>query len=60
MVMAKAANVKIKPVLSFKEVELYLACNPGMPDADTNKMNDAVKAIKADGTLDKFIKAYQQ
>ena len=59
MIIAKNANVKIKPILTFKEVELYAACNPAMPDADINKMNEAVKAIKADGTMDKFIKAYQ-
>lgn len=57
--LAKASGVKIKPVLSFKEVQLYAACNLDMPDADINKMNHAVKAIQADGTLDKFMKVYR-
>ena len=57
--VAKNNNVKIKPVISFQDVLLYAACNLAMPDADIAKMNDAVKAIKADGTLDKFTKAYQ-
>lgn len=57
--VAKNNNVKIKPIVSFQDVQLYAACNLGMADADIAKMNDAVKAIKADGTLDKFTKAYQ-
>jgi len=57
--VAKNNNVKIKPIVSFQDVQLYAACNLGMADADIAKMNEAVKAIKADGTLDKFTKAYQ-
>lgn len=57
--LAKAAGVKLKPIFTFKEIEMYAACNPAMPDADIAKMNDAIKAIKADGTLDKIMKAYQ-
>ena len=38
---------------------MYAACNLAISDADIDKMNDAVKAIKADGTFDKFLKAYQ-
>ncbi len=57
--VAKNNNVKIKPIVTFQDVQLYAACNLGMPDADIAKMNEAVKAIKADGTLDKFMKAYQ-
>ena len=52
-------NVKLEPVVTFQDVQLYAACNPGMPDADIAKMNDAVKAIKDDGTMDKLMKAYQ-
>ncbi|MFT3850882.1 MAG: ABC transporter substrate-binding protein [Propionivibrio sp.] len=57
--MAKASGIKIKPVLSFQDVEMYAACNLSMPDADIAKMNDAIKAIKADGTYDKILKNYQ-
>ncbi len=57
--VAKHAGVKIKPVLSFKDVEMFTACNPAMPDADIAKMNEAIKAIKADGTYDKIVKSYQ-
>ena len=49
----------MKPIISFKEVEFYAACNPSIPDADINKMNAAIKAIQADGTLDRISKAYR-
>jgi len=57
--VAKNVGVKIKPIVTFQDVQLYAACNLAMPDADIAKMNEAIKAIKADGTLDKFMKAYQ-
>ena len=56
---AKNLGVKIKPVLTFKEVQMYAACNLSMPDADIAKMNEAIKAIKSDGSMDRFLKAYQ-
>ena len=57
--LAKAAGVKIKPILTFKQIELYSACNLAMPDADVAKMNDSIKAIKSDGAYDKIMKAYE-
>ena len=57
--VAKSNNIKIKPVIAFQDVQLYAACNLGMADADIAKMNDAVKAIQADGTFEKFSKAYK-
>ena len=57
--IAKNAGVKVKQVFIIKDVQMYAACNLAMPDADIDKMNDAVKAIKADGTFDKILKAYQ-
>ena len=52
-------KIQIKPVLSYNEVQMYTACNLSVPDADIAKMNEAIKAIKADGSYDRFIKAYQ-
>ena len=57
--VAKNNNVKIKPIISFQDVQLFAACNLAMPDADIAKMNDAIKAIKSDGTYDKILKNYQ-
>ena len=57
--MAKNMNIKIKPVISFNEVQMYTACNPSVSDADITKMNDAIKSMKGDGTIDKFIGKYR-
>ena len=57
--LAKNMKIQIKPVLSYNEVQMYTACNLSVPDADIAKMNEAIKAIKADGSYDRFIKAYQ-
>lgn len=40
---------KIVPVLTFKRTELYLACNPGVPDALVAKMNAALHAMNSEG-----------
>ncbi|MEI7429659.1 MAG: ABC transporter substrate-binding protein [Betaproteobacteria bacterium] len=56
---AKKLNIKIKPVLDFNEVRLYAACNPAIPDADIARMNEALKAIRADGTYNRIFKAYE-
>ncbi len=49
----------IKPVLTFKETQMYLACNKGVPDAVVTKLNDALKAMVSDGTVAKIGKKYQ-
>jgi polar amino acid transport system substrate-binding protein len=46
----------IKPILTFKEVQLYLACGKSVADDTIKKMNDAVAAMTSDGTLAKFVK----
>ena len=57
--IANSMGIKIKPILTFKEVEMYAACNLSMPDTEIGKMNEALRAIKADGTYDKIIKRYR-
>ena len=57
--MAKNMNIKIKPVVSYNEVQMFAACNPSVSDADIGKMNDAIKAMKGDGTLDKMVGKYR-
>ncbi|WP_374347599.1 substrate-binding periplasmic protein [Chitinimonas sp.] len=58
----EGAGLKIKPVLSLgdpKDSQMYLACNPGVSDDVVKKLNDAVEAIRKDGTADKIGKKYQ-
>lgn len=40
---------QIVPVLTFKRTELYLACNPSVPDALIAKMNAALRAMNSEG-----------
>lgn len=39
----------IVPVLTFKRTELYLACNPSVPDALIAKMNASLRAMNSEG-----------
>lgn len=40
---------QIVPVLTFKRTELYLACNPAVPDALVARMNAALRAMNSEG-----------
>lgn len=57
--LARNAGTKVKPLFTFKETQLYLACNKTVGDDVVGKMNDAIKAMKADGTTDKIYKNYR-
>jgi len=55
-------GIKLKAVLTIgdpKDSQMWLACNPGVPDDTVKKLNDAVQAVKKDGTSDKIAKKYQ-
>jgi polar amino acid transport system substrate-binding protein len=49
---------KIVPVLSFNRVKLYLACNPGVPDATIERLNSAMDAMVKDGTTRRLDRKY--
>jgi polar amino acid transport system substrate-binding protein len=57
--LAAKQGVKVKPLISFKETELYLACNKGIADELIAKMNEAIQAIHADGTAEAIYRKYQ-
>ncbi len=40
---------RIVPVLTIKRTDLYLACNPGVPDALISKMNAVLKQMDSEG-----------
>lgn len=40
---------KIVPVLTFRRTELYLACNPSVPDSLIAKMNATLRAMNSEG-----------
>lgn len=50
---------KIVPLLVFKNIELYLACNRGVPDAVVARLNAAFAAIVRDGTARRIERSYE-
>ena len=51
---------KIVPVLSFKQVGVYLACNPAVPTELVGKMNAALDAMQRDGTVKRIDAKYEK
>ncbi len=41
---------KVVPILTFKRTEMYLACNPSVPDKLIQAMNAALQAMNKDGS----------
>ena len=48
----------IVPVLTFNRVKLYLACNPGVPDATIARLNEALEAMTRDGSARRLERKY--
>jgi polar amino acid transport system substrate-binding protein len=53
-------GVRIVPVLSFKRVGVYLACNPAVPDQLIDKLNAALTAMGRDGTMQRIDRKYEK
>ena len=49
---------KIVPVLTFNKVQLYLACNPSVPDAMVDRLNATFDTLRRDGTLSRIDRDY--
>ena len=49
---------KIVPVLTFNKVQLYLACNPSVPDALVDRLNTTFEALRRDGTIGRIDRDY--
>jgi polar amino acid transport system substrate-binding protein len=56
---AKKYDMKIKPVLTFKKTELYLACNLGVAQETIDKLNKTLQGMAADGSMAAINKKYQ-
>lgn len=48
----------IKLLLTFNNVFLYLACNPGVPDATIRRLNDTLASMQHDGFNEALHKRY--
>ena len=51
---------KIKPVLVFNRIRLYLACNRAVPDGLVARMNGALGAMRRDGTVRAIRQRYER
>jgi polar amino acid transport system substrate-binding protein len=49
---------KIVPVLVFNNIRVYLACNRGVPEALTARMETALAAMERDGALQRIVHRY--
>ena len=49
--LAREKVTQLHPILTFNTPMLYLACNPGMPDALIQQLNDQLRSMQRDGTL---------
>jgi polar amino acid transport system substrate-binding protein len=45
--------------LKVKDVEWYLGCNPSVPDAVINRLNESLKKMTSDGRLEEIWKRYR-
>lgn len=50
---------KIVPLLTFRRIPVYLACNPAVGDAVVARMNGALDAMRRDGTLRRIESAHE-
>lgn len=50
---------QIVPVLVFNRVQVYLACNPAVPDALVARMNAALEEMARDGSLRRIERDYE-
>ncbi|MGZ8290884.1 MAG: substrate-binding periplasmic protein [Telluria sp.] len=50
---------QIVPVLTFAKVQVYLACNPAVPDELVARMNASLEAMERDGTARRIERKYE-
>ena len=49
---------QIVPLLTFSRIDVYLACNPALPDALIGKMNGALAALRREGSFEQIDRKY--
>lgn len=57
--VANKMKTRVKPVLTIKKAELYLACNKTVAPDTIQQLNTTLKAMVKDGTMEKINKKYQ-
>lgn len=59
MVAENGWTGRIVPLLTFNTVELYLACNPAVPDATIRLLNQTLQKMNRDGTSKSIDRKYE-
>jgi polar amino acid transport system substrate-binding protein len=54
----KGYGKDISPVITYKTIDLYMLCHPGMDNARIEKYNQLSKDIDKDGTMEKILRKY--
>lgn len=49
----------LAPVLVFKEVQLYMACNKNIADSTIDRLNSRMRVFAKNGVIEKFAGAYR-
>ncbi len=52
-------HVELKPVLTLRKAEMYLACNRQVPDQTIDVLNRTLKEMEQDGTVDRLRQVYR-
>jgi ABC-type amino acid transport substrate-binding protein len=58
---AKRAGLAVKPIFALgnpADFEMWLACNKSTPDQTVNLLNDTLKKMRTDDTIDKILAKY--
>ncbi|MET3132994.1 polar amino acid transport system substrate-binding protein [Oxalobacteraceae bacterium GrIS 1.11] len=50
---------RIAPLLTFKHIKVYLACNPAVPDLLIEQMNAALATMRRDGAITRIERKYE-
>jgi polar amino acid transport system substrate-binding protein len=56
--LARLKTSDIKLLLTFNNVFMYLACNPGVPDSTIRRLNEALTSMQHDGFNEALRKRY--
>jgi ABC-type amino acid transport substrate-binding protein len=49
----------IKPVFDIRDLDYFLACNKGVPSAVIEALDEALKNMKNDGTIQRVTASYR-
>ena len=57
--LAARAGVDIKPLYTFRETVMSMACNKAIDQLLIDRLNEVLKTLKQDGTVDRIVTRYK-